>query len=602
MKKQILSILSVVVTAIAANAQDITSYRGAFAPAPEPQWTDGWTNWDPQNTPYGAATVTVSTAITTNTTWTSNNVYLLQGIIYVNSGVTLTIQPGTVIRGDNTVPNSSLFVARGGKINAIGTACNPIVFTSNKAIGARAKGDWGGLVLLGNAVNNTGTNAQIEGTAAGEPRNFHGGTNDDDNSGTLKYVRLEYCGFVFAPNNEINSLTMGSVGRATTIDYIQSSFGNDDGFEWFGGTVNCKHLVSYRNLDDDFDTDLGYSGVVQYGLSIKDPAVADDPAVSTSEGFESDNDPVGNAALNPKTSGRFYNITQIGAFRCAGNAGPAVQPTAPGFRRGLRLRRLTQLKIFNSIFMNNWRGLLVDAGTLAAAGQAFQNNIIAGDFSTVWVAPYAGASVAGEDAGSTTFLNNAAFNNTIVSSNACDILVSPWSFTNPDFRPNAAGAGSVLTSGATSGADITPIIEIDNALFTANQAADFLVDVLENGTGATNGVITITIPKPSGWNITVPGLTLTASFQSGTNSTSNVAGGTPNTNGNWNFRDDGANVIAQSKPGITIATADFAQIGFTATRKSTTASGTNQNLSVNISGGGDNTPVNNSAVTAFSAN
>jgi hypothetical protein len=602
MKKQILSIFSLMLMAAAANAQDVTTYRGAFAPAPEPQWTDNWTNWDPQNTPYGAPTVTVNTAITTNTTWTSNNVYLLQGIIYVNSGVTLTIQPGTVIRGDNTVANSSLFVARGGKIQAIGTACAPIVFTSNKAVGARAKGDWGGVVILGNAVNNLGTNAQIEGTAAGEPRNFHGGTNDDDNSGTLKYVRIEFGGFVFALNNEINALTMGSVGRGTTIDYIQASFGNDDGFEWFGGSVNCKHLVSYRNLDDDFDTDNGYSGIVQYAVSIKDPAISDDPAVSTSEGFESDNDANATAALNPKTSGRFYNVTAIGPFRCTSNAGPAVQPTANGFRRGVRMRRITQLKIFNSIFMNFWRGIVVDAGTLAAGGQTFQNNIIAGDFATTWTAPYAGVSLYGEDAATTNFLNTAGFNNTQISANACDILVNPWTFVNPDFRPNAAGAGAPLTSGATSGPDITPIVEIDNALFTASQAADFLVDVLENGTGTTNGTITITIPKPSGWNITVPGLTLTGTNQSGTNGTSNVGGGTPNTNGNWNFRDDGANVIATSKPGIVIGTADFAQIGFTATRKATTASGTNQNLSVNLSGGGDNTPANNSAVTAFSAN
>jgi hypothetical protein len=274
------------------------------------------------------------------------------------------------------------------------------------------------------------------------------------------------------------------------------------------------------------------------------------------------------------------------------------------------MRRNTELKIFNSILMNNWRGIVVDAPTLATAQAAFQNNIIAGEFNTTWVAPYAGVSLYGEDANSTNYILSGS--NTQIGlgatapgaivANACSLLTNAWTFTNPDFRPNTAFSGSPVTTGTTAGPDLTAILEIDNALFTANQAQDFLADALENGTGATNGTITITIPKPSGWNITVPGITLTAVNQSGVNTTSNVSGGTPNTNANWNFRDDGANVIATSKPGVVIALGDFAQLGFTATRKGTTATGTNQNLGAFISGGGDTTPANNSAVTAFSAN
>lgn len=595
---------------VLVNAQDMTSYRGAFAPAPEPQWTDGWTNWDPQNTAYGVANVTVSGSITSNTTWTSNNIYKISGIVYVNSGATLTIQAGTVIRGDETVANSSLFVARGGKLIAIGTACNPIVFTSNKAAGSRAKADWGGIVLMGNAVNNQGVNVQIEGTAVGEPRNFYGGTNDADNSGTLKYVRIEFGGYVFAANSEINGLTLGSVGSGTTIDYVQSSFINDDAFEWFGGSVKCKHLVAYRCLDDDFDTDFGFHGMVQYGLSVKDPAVSDDPAVSTSEGFESDNDANG-SALTPKTTASFYNITHIGAFRCNSNAGPLTQPTAVGFRRGARPRRNTEIKIYNSILMNDWRGLLIDASTLANGNAGFQNNIIAMDLSTVWTTPYAGAAVAGEDANSTTFLNTPAFNNTIISTaaNTCSLLTNAWTFTNPDFRPNSGYAGGTnpLNSGSTAAADLSAIIEIDNALFTANQSIEFLADALENGTGATNGTITISIPKLTGWDVKVPNgsggfLALSGTPVSGVNTTSNVSGGTANTNGNWNFSDNGSSIVATSKPGITIALGDYVQLGFTATRKAGTSTGTNQNLGVNINGGGDVTPVNNGAVQIFSAN
>jgi hypothetical protein len=609
MKKQFFTLLSVLCTAMLVHAQDVTSYRGAFAPAPARMWTENWTNWDPNSTTYGAPTVTVSGAISTNTTWTNNNVYLIQGLVYVDGNATLTIEPGTVIRGDNAVSSSSLVVTRGAKLIAEGTQCNPIVFTSSKAPGSRAPGDWGGVILLGKAKHNLGTNILIEGTSAAEPRNYHGGTDDADNSGSLKYVRIEFGGFVFAPNNEINGLTMGSVGNGTQIDYVQTSFTNDDAFEWFGGAVNCKHLVSYRNLDDDFDTDNGFSGTVQYAIGVRDPAISDAPAVSTSEGFESDNEAGGtNQALQPKTSGRFYNVTQIGAFRCASNtAGTGVQPSAIGFRRGARLRRNTDLKIVNSIFMNNWRGLFID-GALALANTdedslVFRNNIIAGDFTSTWTTPYnATKSLAAEDATTRTRLFNAAYGND--SLNTCSLLTNAWSFTNPDYRPNTAGDGAVITNPAllSVGADLSPIVQIDNALFTANQATDFLVGALENGGGATNGVITVTIPKLSGWNITVPGITLTGVNQSGVNGSSNVGGGTPNNNGNWNFKDDGANIVATSKPGVIIAKNDFSQVGFTATRIGSTSNGTNQNLGVFISGGGDNTTANNTAVTIFSAN
>lgn len=594
MKKKFLSILSVLtLSAVLVNAQVPTSYRGAFDPA-QPQWTDNWTNWDPQNTFYGATTVT-KTGIIGSQTWTKNNVYLLDGPVYVDSLATLTIEAGTIIRGNDLVANSSLIITRGAQIIANGTPCNPIVFTSNKSIGTRTKGDWGGIIILGRGLHNAGTQNLIEGLVASNLDNYHGGTLPADNSGSLRYVRIEYGGYVLSLNNEINGLTMGSVGSGTTIDHIQTSFINDDAFEWFGGSVNCNYLVAYRCLDDDFDTDNGFDGTIQFALGVKDPTIADNPTISTSEGFESDNNAGGTAAA-PKTKAKFYNVTQIGAFRCGSNAGPITQPTANGFRRGARLRRVTELKIYNSIFMNNWRGLLVDAGTLGLGLAEFKNNIIAMDLTTAWVAPYAGVALAGEDAGSTAFLNAAANTNTTLIT-PCDLLVNAWSFTNPDYRPNASGSG-----GSISGCDLFPFVEIDGVSFVANEAKDFLADVLENNIGNSNGFITVSIPKLSGWNITVPGLTLSGTFQSGTNTVSNVNGGTPNTNGNWNFRDDGVNIVAQSKIGYTIAQGGFVQIGFTATRKGTTPAGTNQNLAQNISGGGDNAAANNGVITTFSAN
>lgn len=596
MKKNFLTTLSVLLlSTLLVKAQELTTYRGAFAPAPAAMWTDNWTNWDPQTTFYGTPTVSVSGVISSNTTWTRNNIYKLQGLVFVDTLVTLTIEAGTVIRGDETVANSSLVIQRGAKLIANGTSCNPIVFTSNKAAGARAKGDWGGVILLGRAVHNLGTQNLIEGIDPSNLRAYHGGTDNADNSGSLKYVRIEYPGYVFAPNNEINGLTLGSIGSGTTIDNIQVSFSNDDSFEWFGGTVNCKHLVAYRGLDDDFDTDNGFSGLVQYGLGVKDPAISDNPAVSTSEGFESDNN-AGGTTATPKTSAKFYNITQIGAFRCNSNGGSVSAPSAVGFLRGARLRRNTELKIYNSILMNNFRGLIIDAVTLATNQMVFQNNIIAMDTTTVFAAPYTGTARINEDANTNNYFNTLALTNTRLS-NPCDVLANAWDFLNPDYRPNAAGGGGVL-----AGTDLSPIIEIDNSLFTANQSTELNIDVLENGTGNSNGAITITIPLPSGWDLTVPGITLSGTPQSGVNGTNGVSGGTSYTNGDWLFSKVGSNVIVTSKTGISIPQGQFVQLGFVATRKGTTPNGTNQNLSANVSGGGDNTAANNGTSTAFGAN
>ena len=159
---------------------------------------------------------------------------------------------------------AALIAERGGKLIAKGTATEPIVFTSEEVAGSRKPGDWGGIILCGKAKNNQ-TEQQIE----GGPRTKHGGADDADNSGALSYVRIEFAGYPFQKDKEINGLTLGSVGSGTEIDHVQVSYSNDDSFEWFGGTVNCKYLVAYKGWDDDFDTDNGFSGKVQYGLSLR---------------------------------------------------------------------------------------------------------------------------------------------------------------------------------------------------------------------------------------------------------------------------------------------------------------------------------------------
>ena len=379
-----------------ANAQlEPVAYRGAFAPAPAAQWTDSWTSWNPQSEAYtdAASVVIVSANITANTTWLAGKTYKLAGTIYVTNNAILTIQPGVVVKGQYSNTGTALIITKGAKINAVGTASSPIVFTSDKAAGQRAAGDWGGIILLGKGkYNQTNGLNNVEGLAANTLTEYGGGSNPDenDNSGILKYVRIEYAGFVFSPNNEINGLTMGAVGKGTTIDYVQVSFSGDDAFEWFGGNVNCKHLIAHRTLDDDFDTDNGYAGIVQYALAVRDPQLADNPAISTSEGFESDNNAFGSEPIgapnNVNTSAIFSNVTSIGPVKR--NTGSL----APGYSRALHIRRRSELKVINSIFMDwksNYAGIS-DDNTIAKAikGELILNNNIFAGFSTADFAAY----------------------------------------------------------------------------------------------------------------------------------------------------------------------------------------------------------------------
>lgn len=318
--------------------------------------------------------------ITTNVKWTKDKVYRLNGFVRIGrdakntqslpaiEGVTLEIEAGTVIIGDRET-KGTLVVQRGNKIIAEGTASDPIIFTSEKAAGFREAGDWGGVVLCGKAVNNqTNGEAELEGQYGA----WHGGTNDADNSGILKYVRIEYAGTPINPNQEVNSLTMGSIGSGTVIDYVQCSYGLDDAFEWFGGTVIAKHLVAYRGLDDDFDVDLGFRGTVQFAIGIRDANSADQ---SGSNGFEVDNDGTGTSA-SPFTSAQFSNITIIGPKK------EKDKTVSAQFQNAMHLRRNNKIKIYNSVFTGYPNGLFIDGATTlsnAASGDlVLKNNILAG--------------------------------------------------------------------------------------------------------------------------------------------------------------------------------------------------------------------------------
>lgn len=316
--------------------------------------------------------VDVSGNIEVNTTWTKDKIYRLKGFVRVgNESVfgtvtktaTLTIEAGTTVIGERA-SKGTLIVQRGSKLIAEGTVDSPIVFTSERAVGEREAGDWGGVVICGKGVSNL-PDVQASRELEGGYGAFHGGSDAADNSGTLKYVRIEFAGVPINPNQEINSLTMGSVGSGTTIDYVQASFGLDDSFEWFGGSVNAKHLIAYKGLDDDFDTDNGYSGYVQFGIGIRGASQAD---ISGSNGFESDNDSKG-SSLTPFTSAIFANMSIIGA------KGEAATSISASFQNGAQLRRNTKLKIYNTVITGYPNGIYVDNQLPGAAANAASGDI-----------------------------------------------------------------------------------------------------------------------------------------------------------------------------------------------------------------------------------
>ena len=289
--------------------------------------------------------------------------YLLKGWVYVDAGAKLRIPAGTVIKGDKQTM-AALIVEPGGYVEMKGTKDEPIVMTSVQPAGQRRPGDWGGLIICGKARNNQGTQ-QIE----GGPTTIHGGDNDADNSGIYQYIRVEFAGYPFDTDKEINGITFGSVGSGTTVDHLQVSYSNDDSYEWFGGTVNCKYLVAYKGWDDEFDTDNGFSGTVQYGLSIRDPRIAD---TSQSNGFESDNNASG-AETTPFTTATFKNITFIGPrtakntdfvntadYITAGSMFPDNGSKLGRFQAAMQIRRSSKLNVENTLAVGYPIGLIVD--------------------------------------------------------------------------------------------------------------------------------------------------------------------------------------------------------------------------------------------------
>ena len=410
-------------------------------------------------------TITLQGRINADTVLRKANAYILKGLVYMVGNHTMTIEAGTVIKGSFSGSDvAALIITRGSKIIAAGTATEPIVFTSLSP--NPQSGDWGGLVLCGKARYNLSYNGtaglyQVEGGIDNANGDGLAGSGDaivptpvdNDNSGVLQYVRIEYAGYAYQPDKEINSLTMAAVGSGTTIDHIQVTYAKDDAYEWFGGSVNCKFLIAYKTQDDDFDTDNGYSGKVQFGLVMRDSLIAD---ISTSEAFESDNTATGSTSA-PKTNAIFSNITAIGPRATLGNFGNSL------FRAGAQIRRNSGISIFNSIIMGWPQGILIDAttGTSTALNiedstLRLRNVTLAGNTVNLKFSGTGGATI-NSDAALTTWFTGAFYNNDLLQNTADAKLIQPYNYAAPDPTPFAGSNGNqkILTGGGFTDAKFT---------------------------------------------------------------------------------------------------------------------------------------------------
>ena len=409
----------------------------------------------PPTTP-GVQTIILKGRIDKDTVLREGNNYILSGLVYIVNNATITVQPGVTVKGDYTGASvATLVITRGAKIIADGTQEKPVVFTSNSPV--PRSGDWGGIVICGKAQVNTaftGTGGgtgilEVEGginNSFGDGLAGGGATpNNADNSGILRYVRIEYAGYAYQPDKEINSLTMAGVGSGTVIDYVQVTYAKDDAFEWFGGTVNCKHLIAYKTQDDDFDSDNGYSGKVQFGIVLRDSTIAD---ISRSEAFESDNDASG-SINSPQTKAVFSNLTLIGPRATLSNNGNSLYLAAA------HVRRNTGISIYNSVILGWPAGILIDARNGRAVESnildntiSFKNNTIAGCgnvngtdvVSYSFIASTANASKWNTDSLKARF-SNTAFSNTVLANVSDAKLIAPFSYSAPDFLPFGGSSG-----------------------------------------------------------------------------------------------------------------------------------------------------------------
>jgi len=314
-----------------------------------------------------------------------DTLYKLDGTVYFSgSNAKLYIKAGThvvtgnavtyggrALKGVLVIAKDAQIFADGNKSNVSEASYNPdstIVFGPDPSVAAPVPGDFGGVILLGKAPTNQPTTTVIEGIPTSPPADVtFGGTVSNDNSGVIRYARIEYAGFLLSADNEINGLTLGGVGSGTTLSHIQVSFSNDDSFEFFGGTVNADHLIALAGIDDDYDFDNGYSGTIQYAIALKDPFTTHTVSggVSDANGIESDNNASGNASLTPLTKPKLRNFTILGY---------ATNSAVSDLEKGNHWRRASSLDIQNSIIGGYNTGVQFES--ITTTGSIFQNNVV----------------------------------------------------------------------------------------------------------------------------------------------------------------------------------------------------------------------------------
>lgn len=333
---------------------------------------------------------TVNSDITSNTTW--SGVIELDGNISVRDGATLTIQPGTFIKAK---PNAAgegrgvLIITKTGKINATGTESQPIIFTSYRLLDGNEDttaeaGDFGGVIILGDAPTNVPTTTVVEGL----PQNsqfYFGGSNSAHNGGILKYVRIEFAGYDFVganSGNEVNALTLAGVGSGTTLDHIQVSYGQDDSFEFFGGTVNATSLVSFAAEDDNFDFDNGYTGTITCALALADANSGHtiSGGVSDTNGIELDNN-AGGTSTTLLTHPVINNLTIIGLQTNQSYSSPSPY-TGSKYENGIHIRRNGRLTLNDAVITGYPTGIKVEGSGSELSSASTYSSIKVHGFTT----------------------------------------------------------------------------------------------------------------------------------------------------------------------------------------------------------------------------
>ena len=381
---------------------------------------------------------TISGNIESSRTLVNTKAYRLSGAVFVRNNAVLTIDPGTFVIGQpGSQPPSVLVVTRNGRIAANGTKSRPIVMTAAQDFGQRQRGAWGGLILLGKAPINVGANSggqtntagefNIEGLPASEDTRY-GGSDPNHDCGSLRYVRVEYAGSIFAPNNEANSFTWGGCGKQTVADHLQAIYGLDDSFEWFGGTMDAKYLVGGLSADDYVDYQLGWVGRLQFGVFYQN---SDNRG---NRGVEGDNSEY-NQSATPRSKPTMYNLTFIGSgaagFDEANSPGIFLRRGAAGTINNVLATNFFSTGVFATDQTTQDQ---IDSNELTMNGILLWNNGVGSN-------PPAGNTVAGQvDSAVRTFAEGTrGTGRNFVA--ADPMLRAPFAWSAPDFRPKE---GSVV--------------------------------------------------------------------------------------------------------------------------------------------------------------